>query len=357
MNRPRIAVIGAGISGLAAANTLQEAGAYVTVIEKSRGLGGRVATRRIGDLAVDHGAQNIKPGKSPLSVVMTNQLSAKDLVEIKKPVCLWSEDGGVHEPDDAHNQSPKYSYYNGINTLARLLASQLQGLGGSVVLNATIHHFTVNNATVEIFDINDLSLGEYQGVVVSAPLPQAADIIANSAPFTPYPLQMLDRVRSLRQIEYRSCISVMLGYYNAPMSPDYYALLAQDKAADLQWLAFESSKGSGHCKGTHDVLIAQMGTRFSKYCYLEEDAITASRVVTELQSMVGPSFQSPDWYQVKRWRYSQPIGMVHFEEANPAGNEGNLLVCGDGLRPNGGKIHEAYLSGVDAGDRGAALWL
>jgi renalase len=50
-------VIGAGIAGLACAHELMRADANVTVFEKSRGLGGRLATRRQGDLAFDHGAQ------------------------------------------------------------------------------------------------------------------------------------------------------------------------------------------------------------------------------------------------------------------------------------------------------------
>ncbi|MFO8005299.1 NAD(P)-binding protein [Thioalkalivibrio sp.] len=53
----KIAIIGAGRAGLSAANRLREAGADCTVFEKSRGLGGRMATRRVGSLQFDHGAQ------------------------------------------------------------------------------------------------------------------------------------------------------------------------------------------------------------------------------------------------------------------------------------------------------------
>ena len=52
-----IAVIGAGIAGLTAARTLQGAGHRVAVLEKSRGLGGRIATRRSAAGSFDHGAQ------------------------------------------------------------------------------------------------------------------------------------------------------------------------------------------------------------------------------------------------------------------------------------------------------------
>ena len=57
-----VVVVGAGLSGLTAARFLQENGHHVVVLDKGRGLGGRMATRRIsipdGSTAIlDHGAQ------------------------------------------------------------------------------------------------------------------------------------------------------------------------------------------------------------------------------------------------------------------------------------------------------------
>ena len=55
---PRVAVVGAGISGLICARRLQEQGFQVTVFEKSRSSSGRAATRRVDlSLSFDHGAQ------------------------------------------------------------------------------------------------------------------------------------------------------------------------------------------------------------------------------------------------------------------------------------------------------------
>lgn len=52
-----VAVVGAGIAGLSCAKTLIDAGHQVRLFEKSRGLGGRMATRRTAHGTYDHGAQ------------------------------------------------------------------------------------------------------------------------------------------------------------------------------------------------------------------------------------------------------------------------------------------------------------
>ena len=57
-----VAVVGAGMAGLSCARRLAESGMQVTVFDKSRGAGGRMATRRVEDsvagaFGFDHGAQ------------------------------------------------------------------------------------------------------------------------------------------------------------------------------------------------------------------------------------------------------------------------------------------------------------
>ena len=52
-----ILIIGAGLAGLSAASKLSKLDVEVTIVDKGRGVGGRLAGRRIGDASFDHGAQ------------------------------------------------------------------------------------------------------------------------------------------------------------------------------------------------------------------------------------------------------------------------------------------------------------
>jgi len=49
-------VVGAGLSGLVAAQTLSDAGVRVTVLEREHKVGGRMRTDRVRDGVFDHGA-------------------------------------------------------------------------------------------------------------------------------------------------------------------------------------------------------------------------------------------------------------------------------------------------------------
>src|SRR3546814_6562189 len=71
----RVAIIGAGISGLACARRLRDAGLEATLFDKSRGIGGRLATRRANpgnpEVAFDHGARS-EEHTSELQSLMRN---------------------------------------------------------------------------------------------------------------------------------------------------------------------------------------------------------------------------------------------------------------------------------------------
>lgn len=71
----KIGIVGAGIAGLSCAEMLGAAGHVVTVFDKGRGAGGRMATRGVptpfGDVTFDHGAQYFTTRDPRFSVAVT----------------------------------------------------------------------------------------------------------------------------------------------------------------------------------------------------------------------------------------------------------------------------------------------
>ena len=88
-----VAVIGAGISGITAASNLAMKGFNVTIFEKSRGPGGRCATRCEKDFRFDHGAQYFTVSNDQFKNQVEVWLEEKIIAEW--PARIVSTDGGL----------------------------------------------------------------------------------------------------------------------------------------------------------------------------------------------------------------------------------------------------------------------
>ena len=75
-----IAIIGAGLAGLTAARLLAEAGRAVRLFDKGRGVGGRLATRRVTHAGAthgfDHGAQYVR-AEGPAFAALLDEAGAR----------------------------------------------------------------------------------------------------------------------------------------------------------------------------------------------------------------------------------------------------------------------------------------
>ncbi len=344
----QIAVVGAGISGLAAAKKLAELGYSVSVIEMETFPGGRISSCEIEGCILDDGAQYFKPESSTLLDLMLNELDTSELIKIDKTVNLINNAHQILPPDPDYSAETRYSYLNGNSTLPSLITEYLKARGVNFLFGTTVSCIQHSEGLFELLDMQISSIIKADGVVVSIPLPQAANLLSASAIHLPASMDVLDRVKTLRQIEYRQCLTVMLGYpFMVPML-NYYALLAEDKSYSLLWLAIETMKSSHRAPEGVTTMLAQMGPRFSKYSFLESDELVVGRTLLELEPMFGYTFNKPMWASVKRWRDSQPMGYVRFAEANPEEILPEVVVCGDGLIKGGGKVHLAWESGIEA---------
>ena len=319
----RIAIVGAGVSGLAAAYRLKQLGKEVVVFEKSNGLGGRVNSRqhKLG-YTFDVGATSITPRGKTIERVMLESLPTDQLVKVEKPI--WTHTGLRTAPgSSSRNATPRYVYRNGIQTFANLL-----GPGTDVRLKTDILEIKKSGETFE------LAGEQFDAAILTPPIPQTCQL-----------LWSLGESRPVANVSYRSCISVMLGYRTEVETP-YHALIDIEQVHPLTWLSVESAKSPGRAPEGGSTFVAQLSARFSRQNYSQPDDYFIDATINFLKHLYGPNFAAPEIAMVKKWKYSQPESLARFETVNPAGAK--LIVASDGLM--GGHIEDAFECGWRAAD-------
>ena len=148
----RVLVIGAGIAGLACARTLHDHGVPVTVLDKSRGVGGRTSTRREGPWRFDHGAP---------------QFIAND-ARLLRYVNAWQHDGVVQA------QGSAFLGRDGMNALARHLARDLTVRRG-VQVTSLARAGRVWQATDSAGGVHEADV-----LLLAVPAPQAETLLGES---------------------------------------------------------------------------------------------------------------------------------------------------------------------------------
>jgi renalase len=337
------AIVGAGIAGLGAARGLCAAGHRLTLFEKSVGLGGRVATRRIENCIVDHGAQIIKPQDSALEHVMLHELPTEDLLRVNAPTRVYRDDGSILPPDPQY-AAPQYTYRSGISTLAKLLFAALPQEQITLKRETRIVRIEEDAEGFRLFDERGTTYGKFDSVVLTPPAPQSAELLRSSVWRDPN--SMLERAETLASATYHPCLTVLLGYAAPAPEPPAYALLAGNRARPLLWLAFEQTKSRHRAPDGQAVLIAQFGGDWSREHYTQSEEWIIEAALSELRGLFGSGYARPQWSQVKRWRYSQPDTTLAFEIVNSPASR--LILCGDALRPDKGRVHQAFASGLQA---------
>ena len=174
-----IAVIGAGLSGLLAARNLQRVGHSVVVLDKGAGVGGRMATRRIGDAVLDHGAQFFTVRSEVFATEVNDWVSQG----VAREWCRGFADIDGH---------PRYTGANGMTSIAKHLAGNLDvRLGVTVSSVAFDEH---NKKWTIASQLRDSSTEEHiaDAIIVTAPLPQTIALLGDVAHDLPRELHDID---------------------------------------------------------------------------------------------------------------------------------------------------------------------
>lgn len=314
-----VGVIGAGIAGLACARRLHSAGLDVTVLEKSRGVGGRAATRRMNSGATfDHGAQYFTV-RDEIFVKQTNEWCARGIVSVWRGQIVTIDQGIVTELREPRN---RYVGVPGMNAIAKSLAAELK-----VRTNVTAQSLRRFEGKWQIADAAGTLHGPFDLVVSTAPPPQTMAILGGVSSTL---------ARPLANVKMAPCWAVMLQTRDLMRLPFDAAFVHN---SPLSWIARNSSKPA---RDATDCWILHASAKWSRD-HLEESADTvAGHLLEEFWQTTQQAAKPIHFVTAHRWRYAspeEPLSQRFLLDRNQ-----NLGACGDWC--GGPRVEGAFLSGL-----------
>ncbi|MEG4028987.1 MULTISPECIES: FAD-dependent oxidoreductase [unclassified Microcoleus] len=337
-----VAVIGAGMAGLSCAQRLRQSGYSVAVVEKSRGAGGRVATRRVQGTRADHGARYLEPQGD------AGQGLIEGLVD-RHILTLWTDTVWEFRQGKL-SAIPRCCYVApaGMNAIGKYLAQDLEIWFGRRVQAISTTDNQMWHLSLEVTDSN-LEISQEliaKAVVMAIPAPQALM-------FLNYEIGLKsDFIDQLRSVEYDPCITVMAGYsatkqqYLSNLNLPWKSVSFPDNS-DLAWVGLDSSK---RLESQQPVFVVHSSANFAERHLESVDLPTVGQELLDRTSeYLIPWLKKPEWLQVHRWRYAfcrnpLPVSCLAAEGTLPLVCAGDL--CGEG------QIEGALRSGL-----AAAIWV
>jgi predicted NAD/FAD-dependent oxidoreductase len=312
-----IIIIGAGISGLLAGKILDQAGRSVTILEKSRGIGGRMATRRLMGGIFDHGAQFFTVREAAFHNWVDQWLQAGVAREWARG--FPTGDGQV--PKKGH---PRYRGAEGMTSIPKYIA---QGL--DIQLRSLVESILWDGETWRV----NISAGRRfsaERLILTAPVPQSLKLLTKGN-FTIPKMQL----EELQVIQYHPCISA-LGLLEEPSTIPKPGGL-QIETGPIRWIGDNAKKG---ISPGQPAITIHASAEFSREHFEESDESLAQTLFEAAKPWVsGPIIA----WQIHKWRFSQPIEKFprnYYQLAELPG----LYFAGDGF--GGSRVEGAAISGI-----------
>jgi len=324
-------IVGGGIAGLIAATVLKHQGVNVTVLDKGRGIGGRLATRRLTYSAdiegvFDYGAQYFTVSDAVGTLrdrefqVWVDQWLAEGVIT------EWSQGFFQESGSFKSSHKPCYRGTTSNRSLAQYLAESLTVHTNTQVtqLSWQDDHWQVQTQTEEIFQGDRL--------ILTPPVPQTLALLDHSG------IVLTPEIRQkLEQVAYYPCITTLALLEKPSQIPAPGGLWGSGNP--LGWIACNYQKGIS-ARGYAVTL--QAGPEFSQNYWNQDNAEIAQKLLKAADSWLGSTVLD---YQIHRWRYSQ-VSVSYGEPCLALAEPGPLVLAGDGFIT--GKVEGAFLSGLAA---------
>jgi renalase len=326
MHAPRTAdvvVIGAGVSGLSAARELQRAGRDVVVLEKSRGFGGRAASRTLHDVRFDHGAQFVTVRDPRFARQVDAWLADGTMSVWTHGVARWTAAEGWQQPSPGAH--PRYACRDGMNALGTSLARDLRVERSTLVRNVR------PDEGGWLIEIDAAEPWRARRVVISAPVPQTLALLDEAS--------IAGQLRhELAGLTYAPCHAVVAHY--AGEAPPAWAGVQLPEHPELAWIANDTSRRGS---GTNGATLVLHATASASRASFDDDASDVTHRLLEAATALLPWASAPDWTAHHRWRYA----LADRTWPTPALVAApGLVLCGDAF--GDGRLEGAFVSGLEA---------
>jgi hypothetical protein len=315
-----VLIVGAGLSGLAAARELAAQGYEVTIVDKGRNIGGRLATCRFEGAAFDHGAQFFTVRDPRFRTQVENWQAHAVAAE-------WFRGYPSPEIEKPEDHYPRFHGTPGMTSLAKSMAE-----GMSVRLNEKLLHVRRDSGR---WTARSESGDEFQAdwLVLTPPAEQSLALLNASGVNVP------EEVRHpLENLNYEPCFALMVLLDGPSRIPPPGALYVNGEV--ISWLADNHQKGVSPVPGAVTIHASGAWTQAHYDAPPEE---VASALLAAASEFLGQTVVN---WRLHRWRYSKPENPL--DVGALAVPELKLVFAGDAL--NGAKVEGAVLSGWKAAE-------
>jgi renalase len=336
-----VLVVGAGLSGLAAARDLTNAGYNVLVLEKSRGVGGRASTKRLelsrveagkthleSIFRADHGAQFFT-ARSERFQAMVAQLTAQGIVR------EWTRGFpklGASGLEQRQSLNPRFVCPPGMNALGKSIRAGNRNravLGVELELEIEVELNVELGALVSavwrsshgwtaVLENGEMRHGK--ALIVNAPAPQALNLLHQSL--------NADGIAALSAVRFDPCWAVIAALETLP-EPGWKGI-----EIDHPMLAWASLDHTKRDPGSPPVLVLHATPAWSIQNLEQRPEAVLAPLLNAAEGLLG------DWVGQRlaalahRWRYALPT--VTLPGSFLA--QDNLIVCGDWCAPQGSPL-------------------
>ncbi|MET1078329.1 MAG: NAD(P)/FAD-dependent oxidoreductase [Pseudomonas sp.] len=315
-----IAIIGTGLAGLSAAQALHAAGQRIQLFDKSRGSGGRMASKRSDAGALDLGAQYFT-ARDRRFVEVVQHWQIRGWVAEWSPCLYHFSDGRLSASPD---EQVRWVGTPRMSAITRALLGALP-----VTFSCRITEVFRGPQHWHLQDAEGASHGPFSHVLIATPAPQASTLLA-AAP---------KLAGAAASVPMDPTWAVALAF-DQPLNTPVEGCFVQD--SPLDWLARNRSKPG---RETHlDTWVLHATSAWSRdHLDLSKEAVT-EQLYGAFAELIGCAVPQAAFSVAHRWLYARPTSAHQWGALADA--DLGLYACGDWCLS--GRVEGAWLSGQEA---------